>query len=230
MEDSSKDRDIDTKVADLSESKNPYGVGMKKARPVGLVIAIITGIAFFNTVSYSLSWGLSLARIVLLWVIFVLFGTSVKFAMSEKESGKFKIWVQQLGGGLDSYQPDHSMGPTKSVCRECREEISPDVKRCPHCGWKPKKRGGLWWGATALMSFNPIGWAMGAKGASDNIKASKGVTEETTVSSDEAPTEDTARVEETPTEKLERLNELRKEDVISEEEFEAKKKELLEQI
>lgn len=116
------------------------------------------------------------------------------------------------------------------VCRECHEEVSPDIKRCPNCGWKPKKKGGLWWGATALMSLNPIGWAMGAKGASDGIKAGKGVAKKvnkTEKTPDSETREDNSKP---PTEKLDELGELREKDVITEEEFEEKKKELLNQI
>jgi hypothetical protein len=218
----------DTQIADLSELKNPYGVEMTKARPLGVIFSLISGLLFFGVLS-SFTSGVSVFQILLVPLAFILFGASIKFTMTERESGRFKIFVQKMGEGLEDYQSEQSTGPTKSICRECREEISPDVKRCPHCGWKPKKRGGLWWGTTALMSFNPIGWALGAKGASDNWKASKGVAEETTVSSGESRSEDPQGAE-TPTEKLERMNKLRKEGAISEEEFEAKKEELLKQI
>jgi|GEM_PF-3133765 len=229
MDSSSESGRSDAQIEDLSKTKNPYGIEMKKARPLGVVFSLISGMLFIGTLSTFLS-GLSVFHILFVPFVFILFGTSVKFTMSERESGQFKKLVQGMGLGLENHRSDHSAGPTKSICRECREEISPDVKRCPHCGWKPKKRGGLWWGATALMSFNPIGWALGAKGASDNWKASKGVAEETADSPDKIPSEKTEGTENTPTEKLERINKLRQEGVISEEEFEAKKKELLEQI
>lgn len=121
--------------------------------------------------------------------------------------------------------------PTKLVCRECNQEIPTEAKRCPHCGWKPKKRGGLWWATTAAMSLNPIGWAMGAKGASDKYKASKGVSKEVPApghdKADETPSNST---ENDPTDTLERLNELKEQGVITESEFEEKKTELLDQI
>jgi len=115
------------------------------------------------------------------------------------------------------------------VCRECHEEVSSDVKRCPHCGWKPEKKGGLWWGITALMSLNPIGWIMGAEGASDSIGAAKGVAKKVDKSevSDDGTEKDGSK---TPTEKLKELDELKENDVITEEEFETKKEELLEQL
>lgn len=128
-------------------------------------------------------------------------------------------------------QESGSTDQTAHICRECHEEISPDVERCPHCGWKPKKRGGLWWGTTALMSFNPIGWVMGAKGASDSYKASKGVAKEAAVTPDESPgktEEQTAKRD--PAERLERLSKLKEDGIITEDDFEEKKEELLEEM
>lgn len=225
MEDSSDGGISKAEVDALSESENPYGIDISRARPIGGVLSILTGVLFFWSF-ISLISTFDLYKIFLIPITFILFGTSVKFTMTEVESGRFKNFV--LDSGMD--HQDSDAGPTKSVCRECKEEISPEVKRCPHCGWKPKKRGGLWWGTTAVMAFNPIGWALGAKGASDNLKASKGVSEETSISSETASTNTREETETAPTEKLERIDELKEEGVISEEEFEAKKEELLKQI
>lgn len=149
------------------------------------------------------------------------------FRVSERRAMEFNQNMEDMAES-ETQDSDDS---TKSVCRECHSEISSDVKRCPNCGWKPKKRGGLWWGTTAVMSLNPIGWAMGAKGASDNLKASKGVSKE--VSANETgETEEELGVapESDPTDTLERLNELRNQDAITEAEYEAKKEKLLDRI
>jgi len=136
----------------------------------------------------------------------------------------------------ESYTERHNItvSDTKAICRECHEEISPHVERCPNCGWKPKKRGGLWWGTTAAMSLNPIGWVMGAKGASDNYKASKGVSKEVPAgeTNDRGESEENVEVssEADPTDTIERLNKLRKQGAITEAEFEEKKTELLDRI
>lgn len=228
LEQSPEQEQSDTSTEKLSNIKNPYGVEMRKARPIGVLFSILTGIAFFLAIVRPMSS--IFIKIPLLWLTFFLFGTSIKFTMSESESGKFKNLFQEAGGDLEKHQSDQSIGPTKSVCRECRQEISPDAKRCPSCGWKPKKRGGLWWGTTALMSFNPIGWVMGAKGASDNLKASRGVSEETTISSETINSESENVTPESPIDKIERLCDLKEEGVISEEEFEAKKTELLKDV
>lgn len=116
------------------------------------------------------------------------------------------------------------------ICRECREEVSPDVQRCPECGWKPEKKGILWKLVTGVTIFTPIGWAMGAQSASDEIKSARGVTKEVD-KTEEAPDSETREENsKSPTKKLDELGELREKDVITEEEFEKKKKELLEQL
>jgi RNA polymerase subunit RPABC4/transcription elongation factor Spt4 len=232
MDKNREDRNFNTSASKLSESKNPYGVEIRKARLIGVFSTAIFAIAFMMTLS-SLISDPSIPGIFLLTITFLLTGTSVKFSLSEKESGKINTQVLQFGENVDSfesYQPNQSTGVTKSVCRECREKISADVKRCPHCGWKPQKRGWLWWGITGLMILNPIGLIMGAKGASDKVNANKGVAEEVSISSNESTSESTGEAQKTPSEKLKRINELRNEEVITEEEFQAKKEELLEEI
>lgn len=84
------------------------------------------------------------------------------------------------------------------------------------------------------MSLNPIGWLMGAKGASDNYKASKGVSKEVPTEETEDPVESDVNVAESseadPTDTLERLNELHEQGAITEAEFVEKKEELLDRI
>lgn len=132
----------------------------------------------------------------------------------------------------EKQEQDQSDGPTKSICRECHEEVSPGVNRCPNCGWKPNERGWVWGLATGAMILNPIGWVMGAKGAQDNHKAKKGVTKE--VHEDQVPQGGGSQQEPTqevnPTDSLKRLHDLKEQGVITEREFEEKKGELLEQI
>jgi DNA-directed RNA polymerase subunit M/transcription elongation factor TFIIS len=116
------------------------------------------------------------------------------------------------------------------ICRECHKEVSPDVQRCPECGYKPEKKGILWKLVTVVMIFNPIGWAMGAKSASDGIKSAKGVTKTVNKkgqSSDSETGEDNSK---TLTEKIHELRELREKGLITESEFNNKKEELLEEL
>lgn len=116
------------------------------------------------------------------------------------------------------------------ICRECHEEVNPEVQRCPECGWKPEKKGVFWKLVTALTIFTPIGWAMGAQSASDGIKSARGVTKAVN-KTEEAPDNETGEDNsKSPTEKLDELGELREKGVITEAEFEKKKKELLEQL
>jgi len=159
----------------------------------------------------------------------------------KEETGKYNLTLDYLYCDNCGYEPEREdvlkhMNENADednsvyVCRECHEEISPDVQRCPNCGWKPEKKGGLWWGTTALMSFNPIGWAMGAKGVSDSAKASKGVAKKVNKTEEATDDETTEGNAKTPTEKLDELGSLREKGIITEEEFEKKKKEILKQF
>lgn len=81
---------------------------------------------------------------------------------------------------VDREAPSTSMVP---VCRECREQISPDAETCPHCGFSPKekKKSKLWWGGTAALSMSilsPVGWALAARGVADHAAANQEVWEE----------------------------------------------------
>lgn len=216
---------------EASVSKNIFGVGLSKGKPIGIVG---TGIFCFLTIylGYSLVTQFNLGALILTFVVAIATGLSVMFSMSEKR------WLELEGAnrGYDSdYNERHnnSMSPTqtKSVCRECNSEIPTRADRCPHCGWKPEKKGGLWWGATTLLSPTIIGWGMAAKGASDKHKASKGVSKQVPVSEEEEIEETVSdSPEKDPTDTLERLNELKEQGIITEGEFEEKKTELLDQI
>lgn len=176
---------------------------------------------------------------VTLFILLALSSVIYVITLSESEKQWFEYKLQSMSDEFeDGYQQSleeleeskkNKENMTK-VCRECRQEVSRNVKRCPHCGWKPKKRGGLWWGTTAVMSLNPIGWAMAAKGAKDNHKASKGVWEETAApEKSDSPKEETSS-ETDPIDKLERLSKLKESGAINEGEFEKKKEELLKQV
>lgn len=212
-----------------SETKNVAGVELEKARPIGILGLVITipltlYLALFGLIE------LNFGMIILAWFPAIGIGLSAMYSMSEKRWMGLSIMSSPSELARNT-QEDDSDNSTKSVCRECHEEISPGVKRCPNCGWKPKKRGGLWWGTTAVMSLNPIGWALGAKGASDNLKASKGVSKEVPKTETDDTEEEVELSSETdPTDTLERLNELRNQGAITESEFEAKKEELLDRI
>lgn len=224
---SSDSEQPDDALEKYSDTKNVFGVELEKARPVGNVLTVlvvpftlIASIAFVANPSFS---GGFLASVGMFGVPFLLY-----YRVSERRAKQFDKSIQEMA---DESNQNQSNSPTKSICRECHAEISSEVKRCPNCGWKPKKRGGLWWGTTAVMSLNPIGWALGAKGASDNYKASKGVAKEVQAT-DQKETEENevTQSEVKPADALERINELKEQGVITEEEFEEKKKELLEQI
>ncbi|PSP76931.1 hypothetical protein BRC81_11335 [Halobacteriales archaeon QS_1_68_20] len=130
------------------------------------------------------------------------------------------------------HEPD---GELEYVCRECNGRIDEDATRCPHCGFAPemKKKGAPWHGTALATSFSPLGWAMMAKGAADELAARGGVGEEVLVDGSEtdgdvAETDEDTEVD--ALDKLERLAELNDDGVISDEEFEQQKRELLEEI
>ncbi|MFC7027256.1 SHOCT domain-containing protein [Halomicroarcula sp. GCM10025324] len=224
--------DNDDSEDGYSEMENVAGVDLENARPIGILGLILTVPLTFYLLVFGLI-ELNLGLIAFAGIPAIGMGLSYMYSVSEKRW--MDSWI--MTAGADAEELEHAgEGSTtednvKSICRECRTEISPNVKRCPNCGWKPKKRGGLWWGTTAVMSLNPIGWAMGAKGASDNIKASKGVSKEVPANETDG-TEEEVEVssESDPTDTLERLNELRNQGAITEAEFERKKKELLDRI
>lgn len=128
--------------------------------------------------------------------------------------------------------PDNLAGDEESryICRECKEEVAPDVERCPNCGWKPKKRGGIWWGTTALTSLSPIGWIMGAKGAKDNLKASKGVAKRLEGDRLDSAPQIEGNPDEDITRRLKRIEELHEEGLITDSEYEEKRSEILDGI
>lgn len=218
-------------------SKNIFGVKLSKGRPIG-----IAGIGVFGLLTvyfgYILFTQLSFVATVLTLVSAIGTGISVMFGMSKDR------WLKLEGANKDydlDYNKRHKNSSTSSeteaICRECQSKIPKGAVRCPNCGWKPEKKSKLWWGASAWLSLTPlfpVGWAMGAKGASDKHKASKGVskevpsggTEEKENSKEDAP--ESSEVE--PTDALEKLNELKNQGVITETEFEEKKKELLDRI
>lgn len=212
-----------------SETENVVGVEMQKARPIGILGGIITVPLTLYLVFIGFT-NFSFGVFVLAWLTAIGAGLSMIFGTTEKRCLRL-TGVNREDDTDYTERHDIPENPSKSICRECHEEISANVKRCPHCGWKPKKRGGLWWGTTAVMSLNPIGWVMGAKGASDNYKASKGVSKEVP-SSETDDTEQKIEIpsESDPTDSLKRLNELRNQGAITEAEYEAKKKELLDRI
>ena len=219
-----------------SKTKNIFGVKISKAKPVGTALAaILTVITLYS--------GYSLFNSPTVWSFFGLYlgilsiGLVLYLRVSERWAKKFNQDIKDVYNdavGNTNYNSENYSSPRKtSICRECRSNVSPDVDRCPECGWKPKKRGGLWWGATAVMFFNPIGWALAAKGASDNRKASKGVTKEIETEHTEQPQNEeklSSDANDNLPDTLERLNELKTQGAITEAEFEEKKKELLDRI
>lgn len=119
---------------------------------------------------------------------------------------------------------------TVIVCKECRQEVPDDARKCPHCGYYPGSggKGWLWHGTALATSWSPIGMAMLAKGATDEARTRRGVAEKTTRLSDE-PSDEQADSDDA-IERIRRLKELNEEGTISDEEFEQKKSELLDDI
>jgi Flp pilus assembly protein TadB len=220
------DTEEESGLASYSDSKNVFGVEVSEVEPIGTILTVLAiPLTLIFSVSYITNRSLMSGIFAVVGIVAVVF--LLHFRVSERRAMGFNQKMEDLAES-ETQKSDDS---TKSVCRECHSEISSDVKRCPNCGWKPKKRGGLWWGTTALMSLNPIGLVMGAKGASDNYKASKGVSKEVQ-SADTDDTEEEIELpsESDPTDTLERLNELRNQGAITEAEYEAKKQELLDRI
>ncbi|MFC7203419.1 SHOCT domain-containing protein [Haloferax namakaokahaiae] len=214
-------------LEEYSDSKNAFGVEKSIANPVGLVLLVFSvPLALFFSITLVTSPSMEHLITLPLSYAFVMF--SILFRYTERDMMEYNKNSQEMA---DEDQQNTSRGSMVSVCRECHEEVSPNVKRCPNCGWKPKKRGGLWWGATAVTILSPIGWALGAKGASDNYKASKGVAKKVQVENEDQQMEtDQQYPKGDPTETLIRLNELKNEGVITQDEFEEKKIELLNKI
>jgi len=137
-----------------------------------------------------------------------------------------EVLVNALNGSASN--GDTTGGNHVYVCRECHEGVSPDVQRCPHCGWKPEKSGLLWWVITVILGLTPIGWAMGAKGVSNDFKSMRGVAKKLNKkkkATENKPREDNSK---SPTDLLHELEELKEEGAISKEEYRKKKIELLE--
>lgn len=121
--------------------------------------------------------------------------------------------------------------PTISVCRECREQTSPEAERCPHCEFDPKekKKGLVWWTGSGLLSMTilaPLGLAMGAKGAKEKANAKVPLTEKVPLKDfqSESKQEDST---DGYLSDLERLTELKKEGHLTEEEFSEMKSEVM---
>jgi hypothetical protein len=117
---------------------------------------------------------------------------------------------------------------TNFVCSKCRENVPPDAEKCPHCGYYPGKggKGGLWNATAVATSWHPIGMGMLAKSAADSHRARKGIAEEVAASNEA----ENADEDEDDFDKLERLSELNDKGVLSDEEFEEKKEEILDQL
>lgn len=149
---------------------------------------------------------------------------------------------------------EHSEKAYRSVvCRECNNEVPTQATTCPHCGYRAKdeKKGALWWGTAGVASMGvlaPVGAAMGAKGAKGHATAAKGVQKsevkteknvgddnsvlgiasEDTEDENEVPEKSSAEID--PLDKIEKLSKLHEQEILSTEEFEKKKQELLEQV
>lgn len=116
------------------------------------------------------------------------------------------------------------------ACRECHEEVSRGVQRCPHCGFDPEAdtRGAAWKVSALGISTTilaPLGIAMGYDSAKKSRDASKGVWIEKTVeitSDDEDESTSSSNAQ-----KLRELDTLHSEGVLSDEEYQKKKEQIL---
>jgi hypothetical protein len=152
--------------------------------------------------------------------------------MYKKLSGESLSFISNTEGTNQSkIKEDYQIGPpeTDLICRKCKEKVSPEARKCPHCGYYPGKggKGALWHGTALATSFSPVGWAMMAKGAADGARTRRGIAEE--VKAEDASKDNQARRKDS-FEKIERLNELKEQGALSEEEFQQKKEEILEEI
>lgn len=113
---------------------------------------------------------------------------------------------------------------TVFMCKKCKQEVSENAKKCPHCGYYPGKggKGALWHLSSVFV------WPMAVKGAADEIRTRRGIAEERTVVSEDSSIEVDEPYD--PIGKIERLSELYDKGIISEKEFEQKKGELLDEI
>lgn len=149
-----------------------------------------------------------------------------EFATSDDIRGPPVDYIEQEDGGNQSELEEvHYLSDKESVfmCKECKQEVSPDAKKCPHCGYYPGKggKGALWHLSSVFV------WPMAVKGTVDEIRSRRGVAEESTKTQEP---EDADPSDDEPLDKIERLSELNEKGVISDEEFETKKAELLDEI
>lgn len=112
---------------------------------------------------------------------------------------------------------------TEFMCKKCKQEVSPDAKKCPHCGYYPGKggKGALWHLSSVFV------WPMAVKGAADEIRTRRGIAEESAKTQEEAVNDP---ADEDPFETIERLKELYENGAISDEEFQSKKEEILDRL
>lgn len=209
-----------------SKTKNKFGVDIKTARKVSIGGSVIAGLVFLFGLTTPMSVGVFLVMLFAAasWGLFWYFAQS-EYDIKETNLKAKNEYDVGLNASLNRNE--------KSVCRKCFEQVNTNVKRCPHCGYGPKKRGVLYWSATGLLSLSPAGPILTAKGLNDNRKAGKGVSktvENNDSDNSELTSQDEHKVSADPTELLESLHELREKDIISEDEFEAKKEDLLNQI
>jgi hypothetical protein len=210
---------------EYSETENDYGYNINIARKVGWASAIFLGLSMLFLIAWP-SW----ITFVILTISCALLLFGFIFSRSERELKKINMKLEEVVEEVEIEEEERT-----AICRECKQEVSSKASRCPHCGWKPKKRGMLYWTGTTFLSFTPVGWIFAAKGAKDEIEGERGMSKkvgELSEGSDPTPVDKEKNPEESSTqvEKIQELNELKQQGIISEDEFEAKKNELLDEL
>lgn len=108
----------------------------------------------------------------------------------------------------------------KYYCTKCAEEVAENATKCPHCGFSPteKKKGALWHGTGLALAFSPIGWAMMAKGAADEVASKQNLS--TAVPQNTSSIVESDSDDDDVISKLEKLTKLYESGTLTEEEFE----------
>lgn len=215
------DKEQLAELDEYSETENNYGYDINTAKKVGWASAIFFGLSML----FIITWP-STTTFVILAISFPLLLFGFIFSRSERQ-------LKKINMKLDEVEVEEE--EKTAICRECKQEVSPQASRCPHCGWKPEKRGMLYWTGTTFLSFTPVGWMFAAKGTKDEIEGEMGMSKKVEESSDGSDTtpvdkEKNPKESSTQVEKIQELNELKQQGIISEDEFEAKKNELLDEL
>ncbi|MFC4359298.1 SHOCT domain-containing protein [Halobium salinum] len=161
----------------------------------------------------------------------------------ERGSHHIEAYSREFNGGeIEEFEPEveydpRSDGPeleTIFVCRKCMEQVDRNIERCPHCNFHPQSdtRGFVWQTVSIglLMTLlAPFGVAMEHDTFKKRRQAKRGVVIRKTAGVMESDHEDDEpdSLNQSSADKLRELSELQSDGVISSDEFENKKSEIL---